>query len=87
MLLKLEVALQFAEKCMIFCVYPRAQAREGPDGLRFLLRPKVLSSQPRWIQTGCERFLVFTSGFIPSGFFWAAKKITTHQASGVRLKA
>ena len=46
MLLKLEVALQFAEKCMIFCVYPRAQAREGPDGLNFLLRPRVLCFQP-----------------------------------------
>ena len=43
--LKLEIALKFAEKCVIFCLYPRAQAREAPDGLRFLLRPTVLYFQ------------------------------------------
>ena len=53
--LKLESSLNFAEKCMIFCVYPRAQAREGPDGLKFLLRPRALSFQPNGSASYFER--------------------------------
>ena len=53
-----------------------SKASQGLMGCDFLSDPE----KTWWIETGCEREKTLTSGLNPSGFFWAAKKITTHQA-------
>ena len=61
--LKLEIALKIAEKCVIFCLYPRAQAREAPDGLRFLLRSRFYVFQPSGSASSFQRFQMIILSF------------------------